>query len=121
MQIWDTAGQERFGAIRPLYYRGANGGLLVYDITNRKSFLNLEKHWFTEVYQSCGNIPLILLGNKADLEELRAVSLEEGRIQANNRNLQFFETSAKTGQNVDAAFLTLGELLLETKNSMNSR
>lgn len=121
LQIWDTAGQERFGAIRPLYYRGANGGLLVYDVTNRKSFSNLERHWFTEVYQSCGRIPLILLGNKADLEELRAISSEEGRARATARDLRFFETSAKTGQNVDAAFLNLGELLLEMRDAQNPR
>jgi len=114
-QIWDTAGQERFGAIRPLYYRGANGGLLVYDVTNRKSFSNLERHWFTEVYQSCGRIPLVLLGNKSDLEELRLISSEEGRSRAAVRQLLYFETSAKTGQNVDAAFLSLGEILLETR------
>ena len=118
MQIWDTAGQERFGAIRPLYYRGAAAGLVVFDVTNRKSFSNLEKKWFTEVYQSCGHIPLILLGNKTDLEDLRVISSEEGRALSAARKLQFFETSAKTGQNVDGAFLSIGEILLETKNSL---
>lgn len=113
LQIWDTAGQERFGSIRPLYYRGANGGFVVFDVTNRKSFINLEKKWFNEVYQYCGHIPLILLGNKIDLEELRAVSMNEGQEIATEQELQFFETSAKTGQNVDKAFLNLGERLLE--------
>lgn len=121
LQIWDTAGQERFGSIRPLYYRGANGGFVVFDVTNRKSFANLEKKWFSEVYQYCGHIPLILLGNKIDLEELREVSMNEGQTISTGRELQFFETSAKTGINVDAAFLNLGECLLEqTKKAQNA-
>ena len=115
-QVWDTAGQERFGSIRPLYYRGARGGLLVFDVTNRKSFTNLEKSWFNEVYQSCGRIPLILLGNKADLEELRSVTFEEADNLAETRQLHFYETSAKTGKNVDDAFQSLGKLLISPKN-----
>ncbi|MDD1777750.1 MAG: GTP-binding protein [Candidatus Helarchaeota archaeon] len=74
-QIWDTGGQERFSYTRPLYYRGAVGGAVVFDLTDRVSFDHLDR-WFSEVQKSCVSIPLLLIGNKADLPG-RQVSREE--------------------------------------------
>ena len=108
LQIWDTGGQERFSYVRPLYYRGALGALCCYDITNRKSFLNLPK-WFGDIEKHCGNIPTILIGTKKDLEELRVVGVDEGQSFADQRGIPFYETSAKDGINVEDTFNQLTE------------
>jgi len=112
LQIWDTGGQERFAYIRPLYYRGASGAIFAFDITNRKSFENLEKIWFNEVFSNCGNeIPWILVGNKADLTD-REVSREEAEAFAAQRGVKYIESSAKSGQSVDEVFYELTKLLI---------
>lgn len=103
LQIWDTGGQERFSYVRPLYYRGALGALCCYDITNRKSFLNLPK-WFNDIEKHCGNIPTILIATKTDLAELRVVDVDEGQGFAEQRGIPFFETSAKDGSYVEDTF-----------------
>ncbi|KAH0944082.1 hypothetical protein HID58_003719, partial [Brassica napus] len=93
-QIWDTAGQERFRAVTSAYYRGAFGALIVYDITRSSTF---ETHCDTAVAQ-------MLVGNKCDLEDIRAVSVEEGKALAEEEGLFFMETSALDATNVDKAF-----------------
>ena len=105
LQIWDTAGQESFKSITRSYYRGAAGALLVYDITRRDTFTHLTR-WLEEVRQH-GNpdMCIMLVGNKSDLETRRQVSTEEGERFAQEHNLIFMETSAKTSANVEAAFL----------------
>jgi len=110
LQIWDTGGQERFGHIRRLYYQGAKGGLVVYDKSNPRTFERLE-YWLKEVENSCGGIPLVLVGNKADLPE--AVTYEQGRRFAEDHYLGFVETSAKTALNTEKAFRMLANLILE--------
>ncbi|MFX1519942.1 MAG: GTP-binding protein [Promethearchaeota archaeon] len=112
LQIWDTGGQERFSYVRPLYYRGALGALVCYDLTNRKSFLNLPK-WFGDVSKHCGNIPTILIATKTDLEELRVVGSDEGLSLAEQKGIPFFETSAKDGANVENTFNLLTEHIVE--------
>lgn len=104
-QIWDTAGQERYRLIASSYYRRAVGALLVYDITNRKSFENLLK-WLREVEEIADEDCLVMLvGNKIDLQrQQRAVSLQDGREFAMKHKVAFIETSAKEGVGVDAAF-----------------
>ncbi|MFX1296006.1 MAG: GTP-binding protein [Promethearchaeota archaeon] len=110
LQIWDTGGQERFSYTRPLYYKGASGGLIVFDLTNRKSFENLNR-WFVEVKDVCLSIPLILVGNKSDLPD-RAISLAECETIAKERNITYFESSAKSGQSIDSIFKNLGKTII---------
>ncbi|OAY34855.1 hypothetical protein MANES_12G052200v8 [Manihot esculenta] len=97
-QIWDTAGQERFRAVTSAYYRGAVGVLIVYDITRRTSFDSV-KRWLDEL-----TMARMLVGNKCDLENIRDVSVEEGKDLAEEESLFFMETSALDSTNVQTAF-----------------
>ncbi|CAH1420291.1 unnamed protein product [Lactuca virosa] len=106
-QIWDTAGQERYRAITSAYYRGAVGALLVYDITKRPTFGNLQR-WLRELREHAdGNIVLMLAGNKSDLNHLRSVAEEDGQCLAEKEGLSFLETSALESYNIEKAFHTL--------------
>ncbi|GJT76818.1 Ras-related protein RabA3-like protein [Tanacetum coccineum] len=108
-QIWDTAGQERYRAVTSAYYRGALGAMLVYDITKRQSFDHVAR-WVEELRAHADKtIVIALIGNKADLEDKRAVPSEDAVEFAENQGLYFFETSALTGDNVEAAFFKLLE------------
>lgn len=112
LQIWDTAGQEAFRSITRAYYRGATGALLVYDISRRVSFEHLAQ-WLMDARQHAQpNMVIILIGNKSDLDR-REVTYEEGAWFARQNGLFFLETSAKTGQNVDAAFLDTARSIYE--------
>ena len=92
---WDTAGQERFRTITCNYYHGAHGIFIVYDITDRESF-NDVKMWMGEIKKYAqSKVTKVLIGNKKDLEEKRAVTFEEGEEMAKEYGIQFFETSAK--------------------------
>jgi len=107
LQIWDTAGQERFRTITSSYYRGAHGIIVVYDITDPVTFNN-AKMWLTEIERyACGNVTRLLVGNKADMVAKRAISLEEAKTFAGKNGMLFSEASAKAGEGVDKAFLTL--------------
>jgi len=121
MQIWDTAGQERFRFLQPAYYRGAHGALLVYDITRKESFNNISS-WMDNLLGTINDtIPTILVGNKCDLDSMRVVTLEEGKILAEKlsteykRVVPFFEASAKTNQNVEELLVKLGSLMVEER------
>jgi len=112
LQIWDTAGQESFRSITRSYYRGSIGALLVYDVTKRATFENLQK-WLEEMRENAySKMTIILVGNKVDLESEREVSTEEGTQFAKKNNLLFFETSAKTSLNVEKAFYQTTEIIL---------
>lgn len=105
LQIWDTAGQERFRAVTRSYYRGSSGAIMVYDITRRQTFNHLEA-WLTDATNHASpNTVIFLIGNKSDLEEQRDVPTEEAREFAREHGLHFCEASAKTGENVEEAFL----------------
>ena len=103
-QIWDTAGQERYRSITTSYYKGTKGCLLVYDITRKSSFENLDM-WINDI-KSAGNenLSIILVGNKCDLEDDRKVSKEVAEEKAKLYNIAFMETSALNGTNIEKAF-----------------
>jgi Ras-related protein Rab-2A len=116
IQIWDTAGQEAFQAITRTYYKGAIGALLVYDITRKETFDHIRK-WYDEVkLNGSKDICCILIGNKKDLEEQRQVKYEEGKRLAEENNLLFLETSAKTAENVQECFTISAERILDQIN-----
>ena len=116
MQIWDTAGQERFRNVISSYFRGSHGIFLIYDITNRDSFKNLE-NWLIEIEKNASqNVLKILIGNKSDLVDDREIKTEEGQAFANRNGMKFMETSAKMNTNVNEAFETLAKLMMEFNN-----
>ncbi|CAH3039453.1 ras-related protein Rab-37-like [Pocillopora verrucosa] len=107
LQIWDTAGQERFRSITHAYYRDSQALLLLYDVTSESSFENIRA-WLAEIYEyASSDVIIMLLGNKADLNKERVVSREQGEKLAKDHNVAFMETSAKSGLNVDLAFMAV--------------
>ena len=102
LNIYDVGGQERYQSLTTIYFKGSQGCFIVYDITNRESFENLEK-WFKRASEF-ENISIILVANKTDLEEERKVSEEEGKEIAKKNNVPFFEVSAKDNKNVEDIF-----------------
>ncbi|KAI8993684.1 ras family-domain-containing protein [Pilobolus umbonatus] len=111
LQIWDTAGQESFRSITKSYYRGAAGALLVYDITRRETFENLPA-WLADVRQCANpNTAIMLIGNKSDLDSNRKVSREEAEKFAQDNDLFFLETSAKSANNIEEAFVKTVEAI----------
>ncbi|MFX0169686.1 MAG: Rab family GTPase [Candidatus Hodarchaeota archaeon] len=112
IQAWDTAGQERYSGVRPIYFRGAKGALLVFDITMRQSFVNAEK-WYDQIRRYSGlDVPVVLVGNKIDLDDTRTISIEEAQNYSKEKNIPYFETSAKTDFKVSEVFDKLAEMIL---------
>ncbi|MHA1792684.1 MAG: Rab family GTPase [Promethearchaeota archaeon] len=112
LTVWDIAGEKKWTVMRKLYYKGANGAFLVGDLTRKETFENLISFWKNEILQYCNNIPIVLLANKNDLdheiddEYLLKVSKEINAIK-------FFRTSAKTSHNVNSAFLTIVDQMID--------
>uniref|UniRef100_S4RXL7 Ras-related protein SEC4 n=1 Tax=Petromyzon marinus TaxID=7757 RepID=S4RXL7_PETMA len=117
LQIWDTAGQERFRTITTAYYRGAMGSMLVYDITNEKSFENI-KNWIRNIEEHASADVQKMVGNKCDMNDRRQVTKDRGEKLAEDYNIQFMETSAKASINVEEAFFTLAR---EIKAKMDKK
>ncbi|CAI2380711.1 unnamed protein product [Moneuplotes crassus] len=115
LQIWDTAGQERYRTITNAYYRGADGIIIVFDLTCKESFMNLYE-WLDEVRKSAPeNILIIVFGNKCDLEDQRAVSKEDCEEFTKKTGIPIFEASAKTAENVEKGFTSLTSKLIQKK------
>ena len=107
VQIWDTAGQDRFRAITKNYFKGAHGIILIYDVTDEQSFDNVS-NWINQIKEEASdNVIIFLVGNKIDDVDHRKIQTENGENLANTFKLEFFETSAKTGENVQKTFQTL--------------
>ena len=127
VEIWDTAGQERYKAITSVYYKGAKGAFIVYDITSRKTFENIDK-WIGEIKErTTDDVKLIIIGNKTDLNNEREVKSEEALIKYQDMDIPLIETSALEDTNVNEAFINLIKIVYqdyarkekEEKNNIN--
>ena len=116
VRLWDTAGQERFKSLTPNYFKNAEGVMLTYDITKTESFENL-KFWINSIKTNLGDknifIPIIIVGNKLDMEHMREITKENADKFSKEYNYKYFETSAKTGEGVDDAVRDLVNQILE--------
>ncbi|NHI94279.1 MAG: GTP-binding protein [Candidatus Lokiarchaeota archaeon] len=110
--IWDIGGQDKFKVLRESYLQGAFGALVLYDISNQFSYNHIPD-WIADAEKYCGKIPLILCGNKNDLENKRVILAEDGKKLAKEIGAEFIETSAKTGENVDEAFNLLVQKIVK--------
>jgi len=107
LQVWDTAGQERFRAIQVAYYRGAHGVMVVYSVTDQRSYQNVQ-NWLRVIEQNANsNIARVLVGNKCDSLDRREVEKHVAAECANTMQIRFFETSAKSCIGVEDAFMQL--------------
>ena len=119
-QIWDTAGQERYRAITNNYYKGTKGALMLYDITSSISFESTPR-WLKELRDNTDvDLPIMLIGNKCDLEDQRSVSTNEAVQFAEKEGFSFMETSAADGKNVDEAFTALIKNVVEFNSRATS-
>jgi len=112
IQFWDTAGQERYKSLNKIYFQRVQGIILMYDITKRESFENLDS-WRNLIFDNVDNIPVALIGNKLDIaDEKRIVEVEEGKSFADENGFLFYETSALNGKNVNNAIYSLCEKII---------
>lgn len=122
LQLWDTAGQERFRSLTTAFFRDAMGFLLMFDLTHEESFVNVRS-WLSQLqtHAYCEDPTIVLIGNKSDLEE-RVVEESSARNLAENLGIRYFETSAKTGENVaEAVEVLLEQVMEEMERSVNTR
>jgi len=111
LQVWDTAGQERYRGITKAFHRGANGVMFIYDITNRQSFQRLQ-NWISDFEKSTTAIeptPMLVVGNKADMDEMRAVEKSTAQEWCDFMRIPYMETSALTGEGVEEAFFAIAK------------
>lgn len=113
LQLWDLSGQAHFSAVRSKFYNKADGALLVFDLTNKQTFENLDS-WLAEAKGGVGSdIPMFILGNKMDLNDLLAVQDQEVESYAGQHNWQWAKSSAKTGENVENAFVSIASVVMK--------
>ena len=113
--LWDIAGQDRFKVMRGMFFRGAMGGLVTFDLTRRATFEN-AKTWIAEAKKESPEALFILVGNKNDLEDDRVISSDEGeKLSKTLGCIGYIETPALTGENVEDAFYSIGKTLLKKR------
>ena len=116
LQLWDTAGQERYRVLSKNYYNNSDAFIIVYDITNSKSFENVT-NWIMQIKENASeNVKIVLFGNKSDLEDQRIINEEEGKKFAKDNNINFYETSAENGANVEKAIIDLVKEVINDEN-----
>jgi small GTP-binding protein len=113
LSIWDIAGQERFKFFRQSFYRGASGAMVVFDLTRYPTFNPNVVNWLKELWGFTGRIPVVLIGNKVDLADLRNVRQGDVQAFADKIPCKYLETSAKTGDGVDQSFYELALAMLD--------
>ncbi|PFX16902.1 ras-related protein Rab-30-like [Stylophora pistillata] len=118
LQVWDTAGQERFRSVTQSYYHNADGVIITYDITSRKSFDNLQQHWLEDVRRfTSKKVLMYIVGNKSDLSQERQVDFRSAQMIAEEEHCDAMETSAKEADNVENLFESLAtQLMRNIKN-----
>ena len=120
LQCWDLAGQPRFEFVRQGFYRGSRGGLLLYDVTRRRTFLNIDR-WKEEAFVNIGKeIPIVLVANKIDLVDSRVVSEKDGKTYAKEQGFIYVESSALTGVNVEKAYVNLCKKMIKESKASTS-
>ena len=120
LQIWDTAGQERFRALTKIFYQNASAVVIVYDITDRKTFDKIKEYWIQEIKENApSDIIIALAANKSDKYEFEQVTIEEGKEIANEISAIFKSTSAMLSQGIDELFINIGQKFLDLNNDLN--
>lgn len=122
LQLWDTAGQERFRSLTTAFFRDAMGFILMFDLTNEISFINV-RNWISQLqtHAYCEEPDIVLVGNKSDLEDRRVVDYNRAKEFADKHNLEYIETSAATGENVEKALNTLlDKVMLRMEKSIDT-
>ena len=111
LQLWDLSGQEHFVSVRSKFYSKSDGALLVFDLTNQRSFDNLDS-WIKEATKGVGSeIPMVVLGNKLDLTDLIVIKDDDVNSFASKHNWKWMKSSAKSGEGVEVAFETIAKIL----------
>ena len=111
LQIWDSSSQKKYLAITQYYFKLADGIILIYDITDRNSFENLDDCFIDIIYCYSKYIPIFLIGNKIDIEDRREITFAEGKEFSEKHGLMFCECSVKTGENIDFIFNKLDKII----------
>ncbi len=121
VQLWDTAGQDKFRAITRNYYKGASGIILIFDVTNIKSYENIKK-WINEIKEEISEkVAIVLIGNKIDNVQERKISKEQGDKLASEIGVKFFETSAKTGEGINECVFYLVKKIFENDPEVKNK
>ena len=121
VQLWDTAGQDKFRAITRNYYKGASGIILIFDVTNIKSYENIKK-WINEIKEEISEkVAIVLIGNKIDNVQERKISKEQGDKLASEIGVKFFETSAKTGEGINESVFFLVKKIFENDPEVKNK
>ena len=120
LDIWDTAGQEKFRSLNRIYYKNAKAVVLVYDITDKKSFDEIKNYWYEQIKQNCAsNVIIAIAANKCDLYEEKEISDEEGEEFAKSKDAFFAFTSAKNDSGITNLFENIALKMLDMKEQKN--